>query len=51
MRGPGERLVEAIQFNAADKLVAPGPVKLAYRLGVNRYQGYESAELRVEVVL
>jgi len=51
LRGPGERVIEAIHFNAAEKLAAPGPAQLAYRLGVNRYQGYESAELRVEWVL
>ena len=51
LRGPGERMIEAIHFNAAERIAAPGPVTLAYRLGVNRYQGYESAELRVELLL
>jgi len=50
LRGPGERVIEAIHFNAAENLAAPGPVQLAYRLGVNRYQGYESPELRVELL-
>jgi len=46
----GERTFDAIQFNAAATLAPPGPVELAYRLGVNRYQGLESAELRVELL-
>jgi single-stranded-DNA-specific exonuclease len=50
LRGPGERIVEAIHFNAAENLAPPGPAQLAYRLGVNRYQGYEMPELRVELV-
>jgi single-stranded-DNA-specific exonuclease len=50
LRGPGERAIEAIHFNAAEQLAAPGPVELAYRLGVNRYQGYETPELRVELL-
>jgi single-stranded-DNA-specific exonuclease len=51
LRGPGGRLVEAIHFNAAQGLASPGPVELAYRLGVNRYQGYETPELRVELLV
>ena len=50
LRGPGERTVEAIHFNAAENLAAPGPVQLAYRLGVNRYQGFETPEVRVELL-
>ena len=50
LRGPGERAIEAIHFNAAENLPGPGPVQLAYRLGVNRYQGYETPELRVELL-
>jgi single-stranded-DNA-specific exonuclease len=50
LRAPGERVIEAIHFNAAEALAVPGPVQLAYRLGVNRYQGYESPELRVEML-
>ena len=46
----GERVLDAIHFNAGERLVAPGPVELAYRLGVNRYQGYETPELRVELL-
>ena len=46
----GERSFDAIHFNAAGPLAPPGPVELAYRLGVNRYQGLESAELRVELL-
>ncbi|MGH8481396.1 MAG: single-stranded-DNA-specific exonuclease RecJ [Nevskiaceae bacterium] len=46
----GERTLEAIHFNAAERLASPGPVRLAYRLGVNRYQGYETPELRVELL-
>ncbi|MGH8441625.1 MAG: single-stranded-DNA-specific exonuclease RecJ [Nevskiaceae bacterium] len=51
LRGPGERMVEAIHFNAVDAMAAPGPVRLAYRLGVNRYQGTERPELKVELLL
>jgi len=50
LRGPGERAVDAIHFNAAQNLATPGPVRLAYRLGVNRYQGLEAPELRVELL-
>ena len=50
LRGPGERNIEAIHFNVGDTLATPGPVQLAYRLGVNRYQGFETAELRVELL-
>jgi single-stranded-DNA-specific exonuclease len=46
----GERAIEAIHFNAAASRAAPGPVQLAYRLGVNRYQGFETPELRVELL-
>jgi single-stranded-DNA-specific exonuclease len=49
LREPGGRMIEAIHFNSGDA-VAPGPVQLAYRLGVNRYQGFETAELRVELL-
>lgn len=45
----GERVVDAIHFNAGDPL-ASGAVTLAYRLGINRYQGYETPELRVEML-
>jgi single-stranded-DNA-specific exonuclease len=45
----GERFVDAIHFNAGDEL-ASGAVTLAYRLGINRYQGYETPELRVELL-
>jgi single-stranded-DNA-specific exonuclease len=50
LRGPGGRAVSAIHFNAGPEPAAPGPVELAYRLGVNRYQGTESVELRVELL-
>jgi single-stranded-DNA-specific exonuclease len=49
LRGPGGRIMDAIHFNAAAP-APPGPVELAYRLGVNRYQGLESAELKLELV-
>ena len=48
LNGPGLRSIEAIHFNVADGLPPPGPVQLAYRLCVNRWQGAETAELRVE---
>jgi single-stranded-DNA-specific exonuclease len=50
LRGPGERPLDAIHFNGAEGAAAGGGVHLAYRLGVNRYQGYESPELRVELL-
>jgi single-stranded-DNA-specific exonuclease len=50
LRGPGGQAVSAIHFNAGTAPAAPGPVELAYRLGVNRYQGTESVELRVEMM-
>ncbi|MGQ0587443.1 MAG: single-stranded-DNA-specific exonuclease RecJ [Gammaproteobacteria bacterium] len=50
LRGPGERSLEAIHFNA-ETISGTGPVQLAYRLGVNRYQGYESAEMKVELLV
>jgi len=46
----GGRTIDAIHFNAAEHLAPPGPVELAYRLGVNRYQGLETPELRVELL-
>jgi single-stranded-DNA-specific exonuclease len=50
LRGPGGRAIEAIHFNAGATLATPGPVQVAYRLGVNRYQGFETPELRVELL-
>jgi single-stranded-DNA-specific exonuclease len=50
LRGEGGRAVDAIHFNAGATPAQPGPVELAYRLGVNRYQGMESPELRVELL-
>jgi single-stranded-DNA-specific exonuclease len=50
LRGPGGRLIEGIHFNGAGTRVEGGRVTVAYRLGVNRYQGYESAELRVDLL-
>ena len=43
-----ERTVEAIHFGGGEGPIMPGPVRLAYRLCVNRWQGRETAELRVE---
>lgn len=51
LRAGGGRPLEAIHFNAAGSSPPPGTVRLAYRLGVNRYQGFETPELRVESVL
>jgi single-stranded-DNA-specific exonuclease len=51
LRGPAGRAIDAIHFNAGETLAAPGPVQLAYRLGVNRYQGVETAEVKVEMLL
>jgi single-stranded-DNA-specific exonuclease len=50
LRGPGGRLVDGIHFNGAETLVQAGPVTAAYRLCVNRYQGLENPELRVELL-
>jgi single-stranded-DNA-specific exonuclease len=50
LRGPGDRLIDGIHFNGAEGRAEAGPVEVAYRLGVNRYQGLESAELRVELI-
>jgi single-stranded-DNA-specific exonuclease len=45
----GGRSIDAIHFGGA---AAPGSgaVEMAYRLNVNRYQGQETAELRVELL-
>jgi single-stranded-DNA-specific exonuclease len=48
LRGPGGRPVEAIHFNGADTRLDAGLAEVAYRLGVNRYQGMQSPELRIE---
>lgn len=50
LQGPGGRLVEAIHFGGAERVANGGSVELAYRLSVNRYQGYETPELRVEML-
>jgi single-stranded-DNA-specific exonuclease len=42
----GGRLVEALQFNAAEPL--PSAVRAAYRLSVNEYQGVQSLQLVIE---
>lgn len=50
LRGPGARVIGAIHFSGAESLANSGPVEIAYRLCVNRYQGSESAELRIEML-
>jgi single-stranded-DNA-specific exonuclease len=40
----------AIHFGGAEQRLESGPAELAYRLVVNRYDGFESAELRVEML-
>lgn len=49
LRLPGGGLVEALDFNGAERLVqAGGQVRLVYHIGVNRYRGVESLEMRIE---
>jgi len=50
LRAPGGRLIDGIHFNGAGTMIESGAVTAAYRLGVNRYQGLESAEMRVEML-
>lgn len=50
LRGPGARVIGAIHFGGAETLAGSGPVEIAYRLCVNRYQGSENVELRVEML-
>jgi single-stranded-DNA-specific exonuclease len=51
MQAPwGGRPLEAIQFGGAEHRIGGGAVEMAYRLCVNRYQGYETPELRVEML-
>jgi single-stranded-DNA-specific exonuclease len=45
---PGAGTISAIDFGGAERMVTGAAVNLAYRLSVNRYQGYENPELRVE---
>jgi single-stranded-DNA-specific exonuclease len=48
LRGAGG-VVEAPDFGGAERLVAAGNgLRLAYRLGINRYRGTESLELQIE---
>lgn len=42
--------IEAIDFGGAERRVERGPVELAYRLQVSRWQGAETPELRVELL-
>ena len=47
-------LCEAIAFQCAPRLrwtPAPGPVRLVYGLGLNRYNGRESVQMIIEWVL
>jgi single-stranded-DNA-specific exonuclease len=48
LRLPGGGLVEALDFNGAERLVQAGRVRLVYHIGVNRYRGLESLEMRIE---
>ena len=50
LRGPGGRLIDGIHFGGAATLAGGGAVEVAYRLNVNRYNGTENAELRVEML-
>lgn len=44
----GGQLVDAIDFGGAERGVSTGSLRLAYRLNISRWQGRETAELRVE---
>ena len=47
----GDACLDAIAFNRLpEDLPASGPVRLLYRLGVNRWQGAESPQLLVEFI-
>lgn len=46
----GEGTIEAIHFGGAETLASSGSVEVVYRLCVNRYNGAETAELRVEML-
>jgi single-stranded-DNA-specific exonuclease len=48
LRLPDGGLVEALDFNGAERAVEGGTVRLVYHLGVNRYRGLESLEMRIE---
>jgi single-stranded-DNA-specific exonuclease len=50
LRAAGGRLVDGIHFNGAETLAQRGSVEMVYRLGVNRYQGMETPELKVEMI-
>jgi len=43
----GGRRLSAVDFRGAERYCRSGPVQLVYALGVNRYQGSESLDLRV----
>ena len=48
----GGEAVDAIAFNCLpEDLPASGPVRLLYRLGINRWRGNESAQLLVEKIV
>jgi single-stranded-DNA-specific exonuclease len=46
---PGGGLVEALDFNGAERAVDAGArVRLVYSIGVNRFRGAESLEMRID---
>ena len=48
LRAPAGTLIEAVDFGGAERAAAVGHrVTLAYQLGLNRYNGSESVQLRV----
>jgi len=48
LRLPGGALVEALDFNGAERLAARGErLRLVYDIGVNRFRGQEGLEMRI----
>jgi single-stranded-DNA-specific exonuclease len=48
LRQPGGALVEALDFNGAERLAARGErLRLVYDIGVNRFRGQEGLEMRI----
>lgn len=48
LRDAGGQELVAVHFSGAEKLRSQGRVRVAYALSINRWQGSESLELRVE---
>ncbi|MBI2382627.1 MAG: single-stranded-DNA-specific exonuclease RecJ [Gammaproteobacteria bacterium] len=50
LRGPQGRAIDGIDFGGVERQITRGRAEIVYRLGVSRYQGLESAELRIELL-